>query len=155
MKNQVNNEKGRLIKGKSTRIAAAFIQNKANFKNIKIGVSSFETSIYEILSAWRGKKQTQNKPNSNPIPERPKMNVNIFDTKAYNNFLRLPGEKTKPIQTQTNPISTSHLPQRAKVKHNYSPVALFPLTSSGLRCYNYSVSYIHIVKQTFNERDWR
>ena len=61
------------------------MQNKANFRNTKNGISSFITSKYEILSAWWGQKtnpiqtqlkpkQTQfkpnkakNKPNSNPI----------------------------------------------------------------------------------------
>jgi len=56
VKRHLNNQKGWLIKGKSTKIAAAFMQNKANFKNIKIGISSFETSKYEILPALRGEK---------------------------------------------------------------------------------------------------
>jgi hypothetical protein len=64
---QLKMKKTHLIKGKSTKITAAFIQNKPNLKNIKIGVSPFETSKCEILSAWRGENQTQSKPNSNPI----------------------------------------------------------------------------------------
>ncbi len=64
LKRQLNNQKGWLIKGKITKIAPAFIQNKANFKNIKISVSSFQTSKCEILPAWRSKKQTQFKANS-------------------------------------------------------------------------------------------
>ena len=43
-----------------------FSENKPNFKNIKIGVSSFETSKYEILPAWRGEKTNPIKPNSKP-----------------------------------------------------------------------------------------
>jgi len=60
---QENNQKGRFSNEKSTKIAAAFIQNKPNFKNIKIGVSSFETSKYEILPAWRVEKTNPIKPN--------------------------------------------------------------------------------------------
>jgi len=73
---QLNNKKGNLFNEKITKIAAAFIQNKANFKSIKIGVSSFHTSKYEILPAWRGEKTNPIKPNSNPIQtqllQRPK-----------------------------------------------------------------------------------
>jgi len=43
-----------------------FMQNKPNLKNIKITVSSFKTSKYEILPAWRGKKTNPIKANSNP-----------------------------------------------------------------------------------------
>ena len=35
--------------------------------------------------------------------------------------------------------------QRAKVEHNYSNLAIFTLTSSGLGCYNYNIRDIHIV----------
>jgi len=45
---------------------------------------------------------TQNKANSNPIPERLKMNASNSKTMNYEFFPRLPGEKTKPKQTQTS-----------------------------------------------------
>jgi len=74
----LKNEKGCSFKGKSTIIAAVFMQNKPNLKNIKIGVSPFETSKYEILPAWRGEKtnpiQTQFKANSKPIQSQFKPN---------------------------------------------------------------------------------
>ncbi len=104
LKKQANNEKYWLIKGKSTKIALAFIQNKANFKNIKIFVSFFETSKYAILTACRTKKQTQFKANSNPIPERSKMNINPYIRINYEIFLLLLGEVTKPNKPNTNPI---------------------------------------------------
>jgi len=69
------------------------MQNKANLGNDKMNINLDMTSIYGILSRWRGAKTkpiqsqykanlTQNKPNSNPtcselvepIVERPKMN---------------------------------------------------------------------------------
>jgi len=66
---------------------------------------------YENKSNWtlgeNKPNQTQNKPNSNPITEIPKMNVNSYSTKAYQNKpLRRRGQN-KPNQTQnkakTNP----------------------------------------------------
>ncbi len=52
-------------------------------------------------------KQTQYKPNSkpikpntNPIPERPKMNENLFATKVYENITTFRLEQNKPNQTQ-------------------------------------------------------
>jgi len=38
----------------------------------------------------------QNKPNSNPIPKRPKMNANAFSQKDYENEPPSGPEKTKP-----------------------------------------------------------
>ena len=67
-KKQLNNEKNRQIKGKSTKITAAFMQNKANFVNSEIGTSSSETSRYEISPTGSSKKQTQFK--SNPRKDK-------------------------------------------------------------------------------------
>ncbi len=67
MNSQLNSKKVRLFKGKITKSSITFSENKPNFKNIKIGVSSFKTSKYEISTAWRSQKQTQYKPNTNPI----------------------------------------------------------------------------------------
>jgi hypothetical protein len=39
-----------------------------------------------------------------------KMNITLDMTRQYENLSRSPGQKTKPIQTQTNPIS-----QKAKI----------------------------------------
>ncbi len=47
-----------------------FRKNKPNSKNIKTGVSSFETRKYETLPACRGGKTNPIKPNSNPIWSR-------------------------------------------------------------------------------------
>ncbi len=41
---------------------------------------------------------------SNPIPEKPKMNVTSILTKDYENEPPSSPKKTNPIQTQTNPI---------------------------------------------------
>ncbi len=128
---QLNHEKNRQIKGKSTKIAAAFIQNKPNLKNNKIGVSSFQKSKYEILPAWRGKKQTQFKPNPNPIPKRPKLNANPFNKMIYKNFILLAGQKTEPIQTQNKPnFATSKFGHLKSLK-------LKPIMLLSLSCANF------------------
>ncbi len=90
----------------------SILTNKPNSKNIKIGVSSFKTSKYEISPAWRGEKtnpikpnQSQNKPNSNPIHERPKMSVRNAITMNYKDFAPLASKKQtqfKPKQSQFN-----------------------------------------------------
>jgi hypothetical protein len=43
----------------------------------------------------------KNKPNSNPISERPKMNANVFVTKDYENETTHSPPKNKPNQTQS------------------------------------------------------
>ncbi|MBC8472714.1 MAG: hypothetical protein H8D56_24905 [Planctomycetes bacterium] len=78
------------------------MQNKPNLKNTKIGISSFVTSKYEILSGWRGKKtkpiQSQFKPNlsqnkanlsqfqsqTNPIVQGSHNKAIFLDGKVYN-----------------------------------------------------------------------
>jgi len=42
------------------------------------------------------KKQSQNKPNSNPIPQKPKMNVNSIVTKDYENRPPFGLQENKP-----------------------------------------------------------
>ncbi len=88
MKNQLNNIKVLIFKGKITKSFITFSENKPNSINIKIGVSPFKTSKCEILSAGSGKKQTQLfildvsllaflsgvKPNTNPIQTQYKPN---------------------------------------------------------------------------------
>jgi hypothetical protein len=44
--------------------------------------------------------QSQYKPKTNPIPERPKMNENLFATKVYENITTFRLEQNKPNQTQ-------------------------------------------------------
>ena len=50
----------------------------------------------------------KNEPKTNPISEKPKMNLNFYSTKDYDNkpppATRKNKPKTNPIQTQTNPI---------------------------------------------------
>jgi len=89
-KKHLNNEKSRLIRGKIAKTAVTFHKNKPNPKNVKIGVNSFETSIYEILSAGSGEKTIPSKPNlsqykpdSNPIYGMAKFALSSFMTSKY------------------------------------------------------------------------
>ena len=84
-----------------------FMQNKANLSEDKFVARHFCTRIYERFNPLPKRKnkpnQTQYKPNSNPIAERVKMNVNQYNTKDYEENADKGYEKTNPIQTQFKP----------------------------------------------------
>ncbi len=94
-------------KGKSTKSLTTFRKNKANLSEVKFGLKHFSTRIYERFHPLPKRKnkpnQTQYKPNSNPITERPKMNVKNAITMNYIKFLCLTGQKNK---AKTNPKQT-------------------------------------------------
>ena len=103
LKSCVNNEKGSKIRGKITKTAVTSDKNKANFVNSEICVNPFQTSKYEILSAWRDQKQTQFKPNTNPIYGMAKFALSSFMTSKYVKFEDSAAKNkpnTKPIQSQ-------------------------------------------------------
>jgi len=60
---QLNNEKVWSIKGKTTKSSITFRINKPNFQNAQMNVNAFLQKDYENETAFRPKKQTQNKPN--------------------------------------------------------------------------------------------
>jgi len=101
---QLNNEKGCLFKGKTTKSFTTFRTNKPNSPIVRTDVTSLKSMNYTIFISLTKVKnkpnQTQYKANSNPIPESPKMNVNIYYTKAYNNETASGSGKNKP---NTNP----------------------------------------------------
>ena len=68
------------------------MQNKPNFPNTQINVTSVNTMNYELRTM---NYFMQNKPNSNPIQTQFKANQT----------------QTKPIQSQSNPISNQSLPK--------------------------------------------
>ena len=117
---QLKMKKTHLIKGKFAKSPTTFRKNKANFKNIKIGVNSFKISKCENLPAWRSKKQTQFKPKANPIPERPKMNTNIYYTLGYNNKTFFLAPKTKPnkakVANNQSSLSDNQLRRQTQFK---------------------------------------
>ncbi len=105
---QVNNKKGCLFNEKTMKNTTIFMQNKANLSEDKFGAKRFSTMIYERFHPLAGIKnkpnQTQFKPNTNPIPERLKMNLRNALKMTYGRFMPLAGQKnkpkTKPKQTQ-------------------------------------------------------
>jgi len=77
------------------------MQNKPNFKDAQMNVTSFYTVDYENISDWT---LGQNKPNSNPIKpnlRKAKMDVNAFITKDYRKKDDFALQKNKP---NSNPI---------------------------------------------------
>ena len=69
-----------------------------------MNVTSILTKDYENKSNWKlGENKANTKPikaNTNPIPERPKMNENLFATKGYENITTFGLRQNKPNQTQ-------------------------------------------------------
>jgi len=74
-----------------------FMQNKPNFKIGKMNVNSVLTRNYENQPLRR---LPENKPNSNPIRQEPKITVNSIVTKDYENTCPCGVPKNKPNQTQ-------------------------------------------------------
>jgi hypothetical protein len=104
LKSRLNIEKNRQIKGKIIKSSMIFNENKPDFENIKIAISSYKTGIYEFSPAWRSKKQTQSKPNSKPICYNAIIGLSSFLTSKYVRLGTMPGKKqtqTKPKQTQS------------------------------------------------------
>ncbi len=91
-------------KEKSTKSVNTFCKNKPNSPIVQTNVTNLITMIYTIFAGLTKVKnkpnQSQYKPNSNPISERPKMNVRNAIKKGYENISRWPVTKTKPKQTQ-------------------------------------------------------
>jgi hypothetical protein len=90
---QLNNEKGWLIKGKTTKSANTFCRNKPNSPIVQMHVTNLTTMNYTIFTSLT---KVKNKPNSNPI-------------KPITNPIKA---KTKPIQTQLLQGLTAHKPVR-------------------------------------------
>jgi hypothetical protein len=103
---------------------APFMQNKPNFRKAKMNVSAVNTNGYENN---RLRRRRENKPNSKPIKAN-----------------KIPKQtQYKPNQTQ---FQTGHLLVN-RTKHNYLPVALFPLKSSTARHYNEIFSRLSISRE--------
>jgi hypothetical protein len=72
------------------------MQNKPNVKIGKRGINVARIKDYSHEQRKSTTKVTKNKPNSKPIPQRPKINVNVAFTRNYHNNPALPGHKNKP-----------------------------------------------------------
>ncbi len=79
-----------------------FMQNKANFRKSQMNVNPYNTKDYEDKRDWT---PGENKPNSKPICQRVKLMQSVYLQRTMKKNADRGYEKTKPIQTQSNPIS--------------------------------------------------
>ena len=63
LKSHLNHQKSQFFKGKSTKIAAAFVQNKPNSPIVQTYVTFFKKMIYTIFASLT---KVKSKPNSKP-----------------------------------------------------------------------------------------
>ena len=88
-----------------------FMQNKPNFPDAQMNLSPNITKDYE-----NGSNTTlgENKPNSNPIRQEPKINVNSVATKDYQNIYPYGAPRNK---AKTNPICEKARSERNRLFH--------------------------------------
>jgi len=84
------------------------MQNKPNFRNVQMNVTSISTKAYENNRPFG---QQKNKPKQTQFPECPpdvQIAVSLVKTRNYNNEQRTTNFQNKPNQSQykpnTNPI---------------------------------------------------
>jgi len=115
---------------------APFMQNKPNFGKSQMNVSRFSTRDYEKRTLGeRGKNKPNTKPiqtQTNPIPEKPKMNVTSIITKGYENKPRF---RAKAKQTQFKPKQTQFHHHRRYACFNFLLWVLVPRSLCCLRVY--------------------
>jgi len=91
--------------------SGCFMQNKPNFLNAQMNLTSVITKDYQNTHLLEHPKtnpiQSQYKANTNPIPEKPKMNVTSILTKDYENETAFGLYQNKP---KTNPIKPNFPP---------------------------------------------
>jgi len=94
-------------KENSTKSANTFCRNKPNSPIVQTDVTFFTTMYYTNFASLTKVKnkpnQTQFKANTNPIVERPKMNINIYYTIGYNNETAFRRNKNKPNSKPIKP----------------------------------------------------
>jgi len=99
------------------------MQNEPNFhrgKNAPNLIS--KKGLRKFNTPSDNEKRTQNEPNSNPISEKPKMNLNFYSTKDYDNK---PPQTSRKNEPKTNPIQTQFpLSQTSPLAH--SPCDIYP-----------------------------
>jgi len=76
-------------------------KNKANSNPIKANTKPIKANTKPI-KANTMPKQSQNKAKTNPISEKPKMNVNLYVIEDYENETTLRPQQNKPNQSQSN-----------------------------------------------------
>jgi hypothetical protein len=123
------NAECRLIRAKSGEHFECIMQNKANFRKGQMTVSPYNTKAYENLWLYQLGK---NKANQSQF---------VFFTAEKAEFAEL--------------LLFKDLCQCNWIKHNYLPVALFPLTSSTARDYNEILCLMSCLERTPSERVWK
>jgi hypothetical protein len=107
------------------------MQNKANFPDDQMNVSTVKTNGYENN---RLRRRRENKPNSNPIKANTKpikanlldaqMNISSVLTKYYRKKDDFAVQKNKPnsnpIKANTKPIKANKIPKQTQYKPNLS-----------------------------------
>jgi len=73
----------------------------ANLRKAQMNVKSLITKDYRKKDDFAVRK---NKPNSNPISEKPKMNVSLYVIKEYENETAFRPKKTNPNKPNSPPI---------------------------------------------------
>jgi len=116
------------------RIYQKKMQNKPNSPNVQIDLTSFTIMIYTIFISLTKVKnkpnQTQFKPKTNPISEKPKMSVNIYYKREYDKKTALWWIKNKPNQTQ-NKANFKPCPERSRMGQLLAPFFRLPSTLRG------------------------
>jgi len=81
-----------------------FMQNEPNFHRGKNEPNPiYKKGLRKFYTPSHNEKRTQNEPKTNPICEKPKMNLNFYSTKDYEN---IPLPQAHENEPKTNPIST-------------------------------------------------
>jgi len=132
------NAKCRLIRVKNDDHLECFMQNKANFRKGEMSVSIFIRKDYENQPIWRLR---ENKPNQSQNAKRSNGRLSFLRKQESRHFDR-PGFRIKCGMT-------------GGIKHNYLPVALFPLTSSRAGDYNDVFCLMSCLERTPSERVWK
>ena len=100
------------------------MQNKANFRKVKLNVNKVLTKDYVQMDTWSiGKKQSQTNPNKAKL-KKAKMNVSSYITVGYENKppIRAPKKQSQTSKRQ-KPMQT-YLPKGIM---NW-PTSIYPVT---------------------------
>jgi len=105
-----------------------FTQNEPNFHKAHNELNSIpEKDLRKIFTPPENEKQTQFKPNANPITENPKMNLTPYKKSNYVKYMTFSPQKNEP---KTNPIQTqfSSDPSPSRVAQTPPPARFFAVS---------------------------
>ena len=142
----VVNEKCRLIRAKNNDHFECIMQNKANLRKGQMSVSPYNTKVYENVCICRLPK---NKPNQSQFLESPNDGLSFLPP------IRVRDKLQQESRLFDGPGFRIKCGMTGGIKHNYLPMALFPLTSSTARDYNEVFCLMSCLERTPNERVWK